>query len=286
MRSKLINRWLLITAGALFFSLIFYRYVIYRKSFNLYAHLTDPIRYEIEIALNRQKLKEKIYKAHPQLENGGLTDWQKVNLLREWVYKNTNASSPALNINHRVPKTAIADIFSVFSEEKVGIDCGGVSDILMRVYNAFGYDSYLYIAGREKKYHHVVTLVKIRDEGKDIIVLQDGLLNLTYTDANGDPHDVAGLFQSIRDRKWEEVKAVQPKATRKYVGISSTSVNTSWYGKTVEKQLSDTEYIVSNPPLADGYVANLPYCRNIYTPRFDPFFLPDITRIHAACDEI
>jgi hypothetical protein len=81
-----------------------------------------------------------------------------------------------------------------------GFHCGGTSELLAGLYGFFGYDAYSYNMGtKEGGLSHVVTLVKIRHNGEEIVAVQDAYFNFALSE-NEQPLDFLDLLASLEEQ--------------------------------------------------------------------------------------
>jgi len=161
-----------------------------------------------------QSLKDSVAATYPQINDPSLSAWEKVNLLRRWAYQQTDQamtndckfSSPNLRAK------SVAEIFSDFQQDKGGVYCGGASIFLMKLYEQYGFKAYALNMGKpsvSKSLTHVLVLVKIPHNGKDVLVVQDGLFNNSYAHLDGSPLDYFELIQLLNNRQLNKIKVVQ-----------------------------------------------------------------------------
>jgi hypothetical protein len=142
-------------------------------------------------------------RAIPELSKPGVTDAEATTLLRRWAAGWIDiASSRKLVIEENYWKQDIDSLFRRFNANDRGVFCAGTAWTLMRLYNAFGLDSWIFNVGiRKSALTHVVTLV--RAGGK--IIVQDAYANYTLTDRRGRPLDIRRVLELLKDRRAEDV---------------------------------------------------------------------------------
>lgn len=159
-----------------------------------------------------EKLREQINNDLPAL-NEHISDFEKVNLLREWAYSNITASSSSALLarekNYLFNYSQVHSLFSAFSEGKGGAWCYGAAIALMRVYNAYGFNASILDYGKIGIMTHVVTLVKINHDNGQRTVIQDATFNLTYVDPVGAPYDYHEFVQVLKERRSDKVRILQ-----------------------------------------------------------------------------
>ena len=90
------------------------------------------------------------------------------------------------------------DAYSSLRSGRLAAICGGVSNILARVYGAFGFTAYAYDMGDPDTLTHVVTIV--RADGK--LHIQDGSYGYVLRDRKGQRLDFPSAMLYLRDSPW------------------------------------------------------------------------------------
>ncbi len=164
------TRNLLVAIGSVFFG-----------AFAVLALTVDPARSTGGLCArvsSPPKVVQDACHAIPELSSSGVTDAEATTLLRQWAAGWIDISSVKLLIEESYWEQDIDSLYRRFNANDRGVFCGGTAWTLMRLYNAFGLDSWIYNAGPEPGMTHVVTLV--RAEGN--IIVQDAYANYTLTD--------------------------------------------------------------------------------------------------------
>lgn len=152
----------------------------------------------------------QIFLDYPNLMD--LDDWERVNLIRIWVAKNLPWSTEFLRNIIPIATSPLEDIFEIIKQKEIGTGCTGAAEILDRVYNQFGYESYRLglgdktIKGFPEGWGHSVNLVRIKWKGTKILVIQDAYLNLTYVNEIGEPLDFIEMLKMLRKGFYNEIK--------------------------------------------------------------------------------
>jgi hypothetical protein len=194
--------------------------------FGFYAQSLKPTPEDVspQDALTRS-LKQSVATAIPEINNPNISDWEKVNLLRRWAYQNsdlTMAKGCLIDSPDLRPKSA-AEIFSSFQKDEGGVWCAGMSIFLMKLYEQYGFESYALNMGKPSaadtlimgnppvgsSITHVLVLVKIPHKGRNLLVVQDGYLNNTYTHLDGSPLDYFELIKLLKNRQENKIKVVR-----------------------------------------------------------------------------
>ena len=174
--------------------------------------LLQPKNKAPEWQVSTEKLKERIDKDLPAL-NEHISDFEKVNLLREWAYANIDISSTkallAQDNNYLFNSNNGYLLFSAFSEDRGGVWCYGAAIALMRLYIAYGFNASILDYGKLGVMTHVVTLVKINHDRRQRMVIQDATFNLTYVDPDGVPYDYHEFVKVLKKRQRDKIRVLQ-----------------------------------------------------------------------------
>lgn len=140
-------------------------------------------------------LKQLVIKDYPQLENKNISDFEKVNYIRQWAFQNILWHViPSLDNKKEFKfysKNA-AQIFSAYYRKEGEVLCGGSAQSLMKLYEDFGYQAYTMDMGIPgTTVTHVVVLVSIEANAKKVLSIQDPTFNLTYVNNYGNPFDTS-----------------------------------------------------------------------------------------------
>ena len=138
----------------------------------------------------------------PELSRPGVTDAEATTLLRRWAAGWIDISSKRLLIEENYWQQDIDSLYRRFNANDRGVFCAGTAWTLMRLYNAFGLDSWVFDVGiPDSALTHVVTLV--RAGGK--IIVQDAYANYTLTDRRGRPLDIRRALKLLKARRADAV---------------------------------------------------------------------------------
>ncbi|HXZ44536.1 MAG TPA: hypothetical protein VEH53_06875, partial [archaeon] len=164
-----------------------------------------PLYRDTSSALLRELITREM-----SLRDGGLTDSEKVNRLREWVHANILVSTPSNLLDQDKSfdyyNRSAGEIFAAFFQDLGGVWCGGAAYALMEVYGLFGFKASMIDYGKPGVMTHVVTLVKIKYGGLEETVIQDPTLNVTYATRNGAPYDYLQLLTDLMQHQHERVR--------------------------------------------------------------------------------
>ena len=160
-------------------------------------------------------LKQRIELAYPQLQNPKTNDFEKVNILREWVFNNVAWASNTLQVKEYIWNKEAPELFDILKDmdqkNKGGVDCSGYAYALMKLYKLFGYESYAYHYGNLDGWNDVITLVAIKYKGKEVLVAQQALFDSVITNNINEPYDFLRLLTDIKANKIDEAKIQQGK---------------------------------------------------------------------------
>ena len=126
------------------------------------------------------------------------TDFEKVNILREFVYRNSvfaNGSEMLLDINNYLgteknEKKQVQNLFNVTKERIGGFYCEGFATILTLLYRSMGYEAVNLSMAVDGENSHVLTLVKV----KELWIVEDATFNQVYVKQNGEPLDIREII--------------------------------------------------------------------------------------------
>jgi hypothetical protein len=166
-----------------------------RSSGGLCARVSSP-----------SKVVRDACRAIPQLSRSDVTEVEATTYLRRWAAGWIDTSSERLLIEESYWKQDIDSLYRRFKANDRGVLCAGTAWTLMRLYNAFGLDSWTYNVGIPggaplSTLTHVVTLVR----AGGTIVVQDAYANYTLTDRTGRPLDIRRVLALLRERRADEV---------------------------------------------------------------------------------
>jgi len=168
---------------------------------------------EVSLPNSSSSLKELISKQYPDIENPGTSDWQKVNLLRRWAYKNIVTSTRICLLENVLEpnfyKKTAPELYAAFKQDKGGVWCGGSSVFLEKLYHEYGFNAYTVNMGKSEYLTHVVNLVEIWDQGQKKLVIEDAYFNMTYTAQNGAPLDYFAFLKLLCQLKDKQIKVVK-----------------------------------------------------------------------------
>ena len=178
-----------------------------------------------------------IIKDFPELRSTNIKDQEKVNILRQWVHQNVDYA-----ISEGIVKDAVledyanrtaSELFLDFLEDRLAVFCYGTASSLVKLYQVYGYRSYLMSIGWNKDTEHMsthaVTLVEVVCDSKTIWSIQDADYNYTYVDSNGVLLDYFEIIRRLK-RKQHSSVIVQEGVVRprEMVATGPVTADGSW----------------------------------------------------------
>jgi hypothetical protein len=183
---------------------------IVSSSFDQLQFQFQNIKTKYQIA----KLKKRIEKDVPALK-GSISDFEKVNLLRDWAYSNIDFSSEKALLcgdkQFRFYEKDVCSIFSAFDADKGGEWCGGAAFALMKLYDAYGFKAHASGSGDPNVMTHAFTIVRINYKGSPLFIIEDATFNITYVDPDGAPYDYRELYSVLQQRRRDMIRIVHGK---------------------------------------------------------------------------
>ncbi len=183
----------------------------------------------------------------PELEQPGITDARAIVLLREWAFQRivvvvtVEKEGTPLLVAPDAWQLQASEYFELFDGKHAGVYCGDTAWILMRIYQAFGFDSYIYNFGIVPA-THVVTVVRLAGQ----LVVQDAFFNYDLRDEAGEPLELSSVLARLRRHQHGRVYRAEeepfPDRTALMVDETHASLPTEPDGAFVTaKQLSGCE---------------------------------------------
>lgn len=167
--------------------------------------------------LSSSMLKELISTEYPEIEKENITDFEKVNIIRDWAYEHTdyptriNASLDttldSMSEFKYYQKTA-PDIYSAFLNDQGGVACSGTAFALHQLYEMYGFNSYYVALGDptvENHTSHALTIVQINRGDTPILNVQDAYFDYTIVDKANNPLDFFEVVKFIRNDRYSDV---------------------------------------------------------------------------------
>lgn len=149
-------------------------------------------------------LRRLVAERFPELSADHVSDWEKVSLIRQWAYENSDlAGADAIKLEHQADfdysRRGAAGLFGAYFEDRGGAYCGGTSVALSALYEVFGFQSHAISMGfpGPESLTHTATLVDIVHDGRPLTVIQDAYVNVTYADLNDEPMDLFELSRRL-----------------------------------------------------------------------------------------
>lgn len=146
---------------------------------------------------------------YSHINDKGVSDFEKVTILRQWSFTHIVTASKSNLIDQdesfKFYTRNVQDIFKAYSQEKGGVWCYGSAFSLMKLYQLYGYKSYVLDTGDPSVMTHATTLVEISYNGRNIISIQDPTFNLTVTDQKDNPYDYFSLLKVLKQHNHNSI---------------------------------------------------------------------------------
>jgi hypothetical protein len=167
----------------------------------------------------------------PRLRKPDVSDFETSNLLREWTAGWVDIAASARTLaDDGLYSRDIDDVYRIFQSDAGGVFCWGAAWALMRVYEAFGFDSWMYAFGTVQPNPvttHTVTLVRV---GHDVLV-QDPYVNYVLVGPRKNPLDVRDAIRlAATDRAGSIKRKELPVAASRDVLYDQESYDASVAG--------------------------------------------------------
>jgi hypothetical protein len=175
--------------------------------------ITD--RDDVKFSRDAAKMRNIIRKELPHLDSMA-TDIDKLGVLRNWVNEQSIWGGKVVDkkIYEKLNRSSSYDIYNfVLQAGDIQLDCGVYTIYLTKLYEALGYEAYIYDMGKDSEGGHSVVLVRIRDHGESKLIVQDPTYNLTF--AEKDPKKPLDFFRLLQIIKYKKNDLVH---IRMYVG--------------------------------------------------------------------
>lgn len=161
------------------------------------------------------RLKISIATEYPLIISPFSSAYDKVNMLRQWSYEHTKASSKHNLLEEDKSfgfyNKNVAELFTAFSQYKGGVWCGGSAYALMKLYQSYGYKAYTVDSGEVGVMTHVVTIVEIDFDGRKILSVQDPTFNITYENSSGIPYSYFEFLKMLKEHNHNNITIYQGK---------------------------------------------------------------------------
>jgi hypothetical protein len=214
-------------------------------------------------------LKEMIYQEIPELRSETMDDFTRVNLLREWAFRNIDwGIGSTLRPSEYFSQSAPA-VFSWYFQDRAGTFCGGAAYALKKLYHLFGCESYTIGFGNLNVMTHTSTLVRIQHEGRSVLSVQDVTFNFSYSDAAGNPYDYLNLLETLRNSRHDLIFTIEGTDHVRETVVSARS-ELGNYRQFLETDFSQVERI-SSGWLKFNSMLTYERFNDVYGPQINPF---------------
>ena len=182
--------------------------------------------------MTEKEIIERIINDTPILRgDNSATQFDKVNALREWTYLNVPVvySEEELTIEgvrnvSSTEKVPLNELLYLFEKGQAGVRCGGASATLRSIYRLFGFEAYeINIGDVGNRGTHVITLVKILNENKEIFSVQDAFYNYTLVDKENKPLDYFEVLRLLKAQQVDKLYRQEGIYKDKFALVSGSS---------------------------------------------------------------
>jgi len=151
--------------------------------------------------------------ANPNLAMPTLSQTEVTSILRRWAASWIDvASDGKLIIEDDYWQKSIDTLYERFLNHERGVYCGGTAWTLMKLFEAFGFEAWIYNFGvPDTELSHVVTLV--RADGR--IIVQDAYFNYTLNGTDGASADILAILAALKERRASERLVVSTEQVTK-----------------------------------------------------------------------
>lgn len=184
--------------------------------------------------------------ANPDLSAPNLSQAEATSILRRWAASWIDvASDGKLIIEDDYWQKSVDTLYERFLNHERGVYCGGTAWTLMKLFEAFGLEAWIYNFGDpDTELSHVVTLV--RADGR--IIVQDAYFNYTLKEKDGSAADIREILAAVRERRAADslVISTEPVTKLALYGLDEVPADprklTDWMGGDVAS-VSDCELV-------------------------------------------
>lgn len=163
-----------------------------------------------------QYIKKLIELDYPKVNDNDISDFERVNMLRQWVATYVDWGSESTRIDHHtLDKKSLKEVYEYFQNDLGTVECGGATQILMRIYNLYGYHAYRYDSGTPTSFNHIINIVRINHKEKEILSIQDPSYDVTYLTKNGEPFDFYQFLIDLKSKNIENIYVLEGNAKKR-----------------------------------------------------------------------
>lgn len=187
---------------------------------------TAPVIDDIEAGSTRGPCNAEAQRAHlvvregcraiPALRSRRLPRAEAANALRRWVASWVVVAADGTMLREEDYYKKHADeLYRAFRGRELGVYCGGVAWALMKVYETFGFESWIYVfgLGDGSPLTHTVTLVKVGER----LIVQDAYFNYTIANAEGGLMDFRDVVDAARRGRLERTTTIRTEPVSRLV---------------------------------------------------------------------
>lgn len=187
------------------------------------AVISTTLYHGTSAADNVSKLKTIVADEYPQMNNLNITDFEKVNAIRQFVAEHNDWGNHEFQLDERWGYYTMTapELYDLFLTDTGGTLCSGTAHELQQFYEMYGYSSYMVYSGKPSVFTHASTIVNISYNGKYVWSVQDAHVDETYTTVDGAPIDYFEMLRMLRNNDTSEIITVVGNSERDYF-INST----------------------------------------------------------------
>ena len=166
--------------------------------------------------LTDEEIVKRIVDETPALkDNEAVSQFEIVSAIREWTFSNVPVvfSDAELFVETVGGVTSAVQIplsqrLSLFETGEAGAQCGATATTLRDIYELFGFEAFTVNAGqvadKPPQPTHILTLVKINHDGREILSVQDSFFNYTLVNRDGNPLDYFEMLSLLKQKRHQD----------------------------------------------------------------------------------
>lgn len=216
---------------------------------------------------NQLSMRAIVLREVQGLTDFNISDFERVNRIRKWVYELSTWGIKPVSYEQRnlINWSTSLKMYDVFKKSKQAYDCGVYTVFLVKIYQLFGLESYVYDMGKEQQDYHSIVLVWINEWGKRKLIIEDPSYNLTYVDTKNEPMDFFELLRHIKEKNEKKV-VIRQDASKGHKALCFPDDLCDITGKRVEWKSTDGAVVYRNHFDMQKIKKSTPsflYCRNL-----------------------
>ncbi len=182
-------------------------------------------------------IRARIERDRPALSNPDLSEWDRVGLLRSWVYEVSDiaASEETLLRNFAAFDSLEFDpLMEILDNNRGGLWCAETADLLAKVLIEYGfYPRKVQFGIRDDvDVTHAFIVVDVKYKDQNVSTVQDAYFDNTFVDPNGAPLDYFELLRRIKAGRYEDIVVrYGDRSVAKDVLIAKTDSYSGWLSR-------------------------------------------------------